>query len=169
MYKRIISVLILGLSVIFVSQSMAANNVPGVLSAPTNLSCALTDDSVCFYWDSVEGAVKYSVDIEVPTDADGDGLIDMIVELSFGTGDRTDGLPIDDPTLCVPLIELVYDYDINGDGIIDISEKDIPLTGTASAKVKALGPGKGKGRQNNAFSSPPCEFILDAAPVVLPY
>jgi hypothetical protein len=106
-----------------------------------------------------ENVAKYSVDIEVPVDVDNDGLEDMIVELSFGTSDRTDGLAMSEPNLCVPLSELVYDYDLDGNGIIEEIEQGIPLTGTASAKVKALGPGKGKGRQNNSFSLP-CTFDL---------
>jgi len=146
-----------------------AATVPGDLPAPAYINCTLNVDSVCFDWGIVEDAVKYSVDIEVPIDVDDDGLVDMIAELSFGTGDRTDGLEMSDPTLCVPLSELVYDYDLNGDGFIDETEENIPLTGTASAKVKALGPGKGKGRQNNSFTTEPCTFIIPSPVEILPY
>ena len=121
------------------------------LDAPTGLTCAIEEDSVYFDWDDVVDAVKYSVDVEVPVDVDGDGSPDMIVELSFGTSDRTDGGLMEDSNLYVPLTEFVYDLD--DDGIAD------PLSGLATGKVKALAPGKGKGRQNNPFSIS-CEFIL---------
>jgi hypothetical protein len=121
------------------------------LDAPTGLSCAIEADTVHFDWADVEEAIKYSVDVEVPVDLDGDGTLDMIVELSFGTSDRIDGGYMEDSDLYVPVTEFVYDLD--GDGIAD------PLSGLATAKVKALAPGKGKGRQNNPFSTS-CEFIL---------
>ena len=157
MHKIILGTLLLGLSMIFVSQPMAAN-VPGDLPAPAYINCTLNADSVCFDWGIVGDAVKYSVDIEVPTDVDGDGLVDMIVELSFGTGDRADGLQMDDPT-----------YNLWDDTFINETEEGIPLTGTASAKVKALGPGKGKGRQNNSFTTEPCTFIIPSLTDVVPY
>jgi hypothetical protein len=169
MKKVIFASFLLSIIMIFGSHAMA-KNVAGALPVPTNMNCVLddttgdvTDDSICFNWDAVvvgdKDVPKYSVDIEVPVDVDGDGFEDMIVELSFGTSDRTDGLPMSDPNLCVPLSELVYDYDVDGNDIIDEIEQGIPLTGTASAKVKALDPGKGKGRQNNTFSLP-CSFDL---------
>jgi hypothetical protein len=122
-----------------------------LLDAPTGLNCTVEAEGVYFDWDDVAEAVKYSVDVELPVDPDGDGTPDMIVELSFGTSDRTDGGLMGESNLYVPLTEFVYDLD--GDGIAD------PLSGLASGKVKALAPGKGKGRQNNPFSLP-CEFIL---------
>jgi hypothetical protein len=121
------------------------------LDAPTGLTCSVDEQSVYFDWDDVVDAVKYSVDVEVPVDVDGDGTPDMIVELSFGTSDRTDGGLMEDSDLDVLLTEFVYDLD--GDGIAD------PLSGLATGKVKALNPGKGKGRQNHPFSTS-CEFIL---------
>ena len=144
MKKIILISSVFGIALLYGSWAMA-------LDAPTGLSCAIEVDAVYFDWDDVAEAVKYSVDVEVPVDLDGDGTIDMIVELSFGTSDRMDGGYMEDSDLYVPLTEFVYDLD--GDGIAD------PLSGLATAKVKALAPGKGKGRQNNPFSTS-CEFIL---------
>jgi hypothetical protein len=125
------------------------------LPAPENLSCGLADtdgdmsnDSVCCSWDPVIDAVKYSLDIDIPVDTSdpADGIADMVVELSFGTSDRTDGGSMSDPNLCVFLSDITYD--INGDTVPD------QLSGDADIKVKALDPGKGKGSQNNPFSIP---------------
>ena len=158
MKKVMLSFLILGIVLIFCSSSMAKKEL-GILPAPETLECALQDsdgdnlnDSVCFFWSAVDGATKYSVDVEVEVDAGEDGVADMTLEFSFGTGDRTDGLPIDDPSLCVPLSEFVFDLD--GDEVLDM------VSGPATGKVKALNPpGKINGRQNHAFSLE-CEFML---------
>ena len=147
MKKAILISFMVGIAVMLGSSAMAQN-----LQAPANLGCSIVDQSVCFDWDDVTGAVKYSVDVEVPVDTDGDGVADMIVELSFGTSDRTDGGYMGDSYLYVPLTEFVYDID--DDGVLD------QLSGSATAKVKALNPGKGKGRQNNPFSYPKCAFTL---------
>jgi hypothetical protein len=139
--KRVFVItLVLLTSMIFGVSTYAA------LPAPTNLNCAIVDDSICCDWDDVEYAAKYSLDIEVPVDTSdpADGEADVIVEFSFGTSDRTDGLDMSVSELCVPVSELVYDID--GDLIDD------QLTGDAYIKVKALDPGWGKGRQNNPFS-----------------
>ena len=94
------------------------------LPAPENLSCGLADtdgdtsnDSVCCGWNPVIGAVKYSLDIEIPVDTTepADGIADMVVELSFGTSDRTDGESMSYPHLCVLLSDIAYD--INGETI----------------------------------------------------
>src|SRR3972149_3210612 len=96
------------------------------LPAPTGLLCGLADtdadtanDSVCCDWDDVTGAVKYSLDIEVPVDTSepADGIADMVVELSFGTSDRTDGGSMSDPNLCVLLSDLANET--NRDGFPD--------------------------------------------------
>ncbi len=121
------------------------------LDAPTGLSCTVDEDSVYFDWDDVADAVKYSLDVEIPIDMDGDETADMVVKLSFGTSDRTDGGLMGDSNLDVPLSDFAYDLD--GDGLVE------QLSGPATAKVKALAPGKGKGPQNNPFSLP-CEFEL---------
>jgi hypothetical protein len=100
---------------------------------------------VTFSWDPVDGAYKYSVDVIVKVDSDNDGVIDMTLQFSFGTSDRTDGYGMEDPFLSIPLDEFVFD--INGDGILE------QVAGFADAMVKALSPGKGKGRQDNPFST----------------
>jgi len=90
----------------------------------------------------VEGAAKYSLDVDISVTME-DGTV-TVVEFSFGTSDRTDGLDISEPNLCVPLSAFVYD--LNADGEIE------QVYGPAYVKVKALDPGKDKGRQNNEFS-----------------
>jgi hypothetical protein len=144
MKKVILISFMVGIAVMFGSWAMA-------LDAPTGLTCTVDEDSVYFDWDDVVGAVKYSVDVEVPVYLDEDDIPDMIVELSFGTSDRTDGGLMGDSNLDVSFTEFVYD--INGDGIPE------QLSGEATGKVKALNPGKGKGSQNNPFSAA-CEFTL---------
>ncbi len=147
MKKAILISFIVGIAVMLGSWGMAQN-----LPVPENLTCSIVDDTVKFDWDDVGDAVKYSVDVEVPVDTSDptDGVIDMIVELSFGTSDREDGGLMEDSDLDVPLSEFVY---IDDDGNV------VQLSGTATAKVKALAPGKGNGRQNNPFSAE-CTFIL---------
>jgi hypothetical protein len=148
------SLLVLGLVLILCSLTMAKKE-PGMLAAPVLLECGLDytlGDSVCIEWEAVEGATKYSVDVEVEVDGDEYGVADMTVEFSFGTIDRAGGLSMDDPSLCVPLSEFVYDMD--GDGDLD------PVSGSATAKVKGLNPpGKINGRQNHLFSEE-CRFEL---------
>ena len=143
--KIILLTLFFAISVMFWTPATAKKEL-GDLPAPTNLIATVypatesNPERICFSWDPVEGAVKYSLDIDV--DVDGDSLTDA--KFSFGTGDRTDGGEAIDPNLCVPLADFVFD--LNGDGILD------QVSGTAHVKVKALNPGNG-GRQNNAFST----------------
>ena len=159
MKKAMMYTLFVGISVILCASAIAKKEA-GALDPPQEFVCEVSDisgdgvlDAMCFSWDPVTGADKYSIDIEVEVDSDDDGVNDMPVELSFGTGDRTDG---EDPTvtkLCVPLTDLVFDIDENGE-----AEQ---LYGEFSAKVKALNPGKGRGRQNHRFSdTKPCGFTL---------
>jgi hypothetical protein len=140
---------VLGLSLVLASSAGAVNE-PGLVPAPENLQCSIEGDQVCFDWDDVEEAVKYSVDVDVEVDTDGDGVGDVTVPFSFGTSEYNEedmGLS----ELCVPLDVFVFDLD--GDGILDV------ISGPATAKVKGLAPGKGNGRQNNLFS-PGYEFTL---------
>jgi hypothetical protein len=140
--------LILGITLIFGSSVMAASKP--ALPAPTGLSYTLGADSVNFDWEDVAGATKYSVDVEVLVSGTWDEGV--IVKLSFGTGDRTDGGVMGDSYLNVPLEAFVYD--LNLDGTPD------PLYGEARARVKALNPpGKGVQSQNNPFSEW-CPFTL---------
>lgn len=130
-----------------------AGPFPTLPNKPTNLACTADDDSVYFEWDAVDGATKYSVDVEVLIS----GIWEegVIVKLSFGTSDRTDGGLMGDPNLDVLFSEFLYDLD--GDGILD------PVYGDAKAKVKALNP-PGKS-QNNPFSDP-CGFTIPAPPTL---
>lgn len=138
------------IALFFVISSMpctpaAAKKESGKLRAPEIINVDLNHDAICFSWEYVDGAFKYSLDVDLDVDLDGDSAPDMVVEFSFGTGDRTDGGEPSDPNLCVKLEDFVFDKD--GDGDPD------RVYGTAHVKVKALNPGKGNGRQNNPFSS----------------
>lgn len=148
MKKSILLSLIMGIAWIVGSWAMAAP-FP-TLPAPTGLTCSTDGDSVSFDWDDVTGATKYSVDVAVLIS--GTWEEGVIVNLSFGTGDRTDGGLMGDSNLDVLFTEFLYD--LNLDGTLD------PVYGEARAKVKALNPpGKGFKSQNNPFSDE-CSFTV---------
>jgi hypothetical protein len=141
MKKTILISLIMGMTLIFGSWAMAAS--APTLPAPTNLICGFDADSANFSWDAVLGANKYSLDVEVLIS--GTWVEGVIVELSFGTSDRTDGRLMGDPNLDVPLVDFVYDLDSD-----PLTPPDVLSGLPARAKVKALNP-PGKS-QNNPFS-----------------
>ena len=148
MKKSILLSLIMGITLIFGSWAMAAP-FP-TLPAPTGLTCATDGDSVSFDWEDVIGAIKYSVDIEVLISGTWDEGV--IVKLSYGTSDRTDGGLMGDSNLDVLFTEFLYD--LNLDGTLE------PVYGEARAKVKALNPpSKGLKSQNNPFSDE-CSFNI---------
>lgn len=149
MKKTILISLIMGITLIFGSWAMAASTP--TLPAPTGLTCATDADSVYFDWDDVIGANKYSVDVEILISGTWDEGV--IVKLSFGTSDRTDGGLMGDSYLDLPFTAFVYDLD--GDS----STPPDQLFGDAKAKVKALNP-PGKS-QNNPFSDW-CSFTIPA-------
>jgi len=144
MKKVILSILIMVMVAMFAS-AVIAKKESGDLDPPLNPP-NVTDvgDYICFDWDDVVDAVKYSVDVEVVVT--NPGFEGTEVELSFGTSDREDGLPISLSELCVYKADFAFDLDDNPDTSLQV------LTGTAKAKVKGLNSGKGKGRQNNPFS-----------------
>ncbi len=124
------------------------------LPAPTGLTVTAGETGVALDWDDVEGATKYSVDLEgtvnytywdetlgteVPATAD--------AEISFGTSDRTDDALMSDSNLTITLDELAAALAARLG--VDTSEV---VSFEGSAKVKALNPGKGNGPQNNPFS-----------------
>ena len=154
MKKTILISLIAGITLIFGSWAMAASKP--TLPAPTNLSCTADADSVYCDWDDVVGAYKYSVDVEILlAEGPNGGWEDAtIIKLSFGTSDRTDGLPISQSDLDIPADLFGYYYiDENG------NEVWFDLSGyTARAKVKALNP-PGKS-QNNPFSDWCSDFTI---------
>ena len=153
MKKSILLSLIMGITLIFGSWAMAAP-FP-TLPAPTGLTCATDGDSVAFDWDDVIGATKYSVDIEVLISGTWDEGV--IVKLSYGTSDRTDGGLMGDSNLDVLFTEFLYD--LNLDGTLE------PVYGEARAKVKALNPpSKGLKSQNNPFSDE-CSFNIPSPPL----
>jgi hypothetical protein len=84
------------------------------------------------------------VNVSAGYDTDGDTVVDTTVDFDFGTSDRTDGAPISQSDLTVPLASLVLDVD----GDLDL---DAPVQ--VDVRVKTLHPGKNQGRQNSAFSA----------------
>ena len=144
--KRLFVVNLILVIVLALSSFAMAKKDTQFTCPPTNLTVDTTDPAaVCFAWDwECEGTpLKYSIDVELLVSGEGwdDPLAD-IQELSFGTGDRTDGEALDATFLCVPIEAFQY-----WDG--DSYE---PFVGDAAAKVKALGKGPDF-RQNNTFSS----------------
>jgi len=137
----------MGITLIFGPWAMAASTP--TLPAPTGLTCIVDADSVNFDWEDVLGANKYSVDVEILISGTWDEGV--IVKLSFGTSDRTDGGLMGDSYLDVPFTAFVYDLD--GDPLTPPDQ----LFGDAKAKVKALNP-PGKS-QNNPFSDW-CSFAI---------
>lgn len=118
------------------------------LDAPANVTCEVVEGMIFVAWDEVEGAVKYSVDVEAEYDIEGEI---EVLEFSFGTSDRTDGGEMGDPDLLIDLEDLALCEEIlDEDGeVIDV----VCLSPVAvRVKVKALDPGRGKGRQNHPFS-----------------
>jgi len=118
------------------------------LDAPQNLTVAVVGDDLACSWDAVDGADKYSVDVEAVVTLDlGGGVTEEVeVELSYGTSDRTDGEDMDDPNLTVPLLDGVTSQ------LGVLAEEVVSIDGTV--RVKALNPGNGRGRQNHDFSAP---------------
>ena len=130
------------------------------LAKPTGLVATVGIENLECDWVDVIDAAKYSVDITATAtydtgEVDGDGeaiLIVVDLQASFGTSDRTDGDPISQSDLDIPLSDieaLVADLAnvLLNDFDIDIADTDVVLT----AKVKAL-KGNGQGKQNNPFS-----------------
>ena len=62
--------------------------------APTGLECTVTDETVEFAWVGVEGAAKYSVDVEI-TDPEG-----IVFEKSFSSHEMTLSVPFTYLTSC---------------------------------------------------------------------
>jgi hypothetical protein len=156
MKKAILIGLIVGITLMFGSQAMAGGKPGPGLSAPVwSEPCAFVDgDSVYFNWEDLSGAGKYSVDVDVLIT--GTWEAGVIVHLSFGTSDRTDGGLMGDSYLDVPFTNFVYDYDLDG--------TPNQLFGDARAKVKGLNPPtKGYTSQNNPFSGW-CSFTLPTLP-----
>ncbi len=121
------------------------------LAAPQGLIVTVDPNAIVLDWNDVDGAVKYSVDIE-GTAAYTDpnlGALTSDVEVSFGTSDRTDGGAMGDSNLTITIDEfataVAAALGIDPSALVSFE---------GSAEVKALDPGKGKGPQNNPFSEP---------------
>jgi len=123
------------------------------IAAPTNLVCPIVGDIIQANWDDVVAATKYSVNVVATYDTGitGDPTDDTSMDWDFGTGDRTDGLPIGQSDLMIPLSGLNHDF---GTGAGPQSAV------AAQLRVKGLHPGKSQHRQDNLFS----DFCPAAAP-----
>jgi hypothetical protein len=121
------------------------------LAAPINLVCPIVGDAIQANWEDVTEATKYSVNVVATYDTGiaGDPTDDTSMDLDFGTGDRTDGMPIGQSDLMIPLSELSYDFGTGPQAAI-----------AAQLRVKGLHPGKDQQRQNNLFS----DFCIPSAP-----
>jgi hypothetical protein len=120
------------------------------LAAPTNVLCPIVENVIQASWLGVDEATKYSVNIVATYDTGiaGDPTDDTSMDWDFGTGDRTDGMPISQSDLMIPLSELDYDFGTGPEAAV-----------AAQLRVKGLHPGKNQTRQNNLFS----DFCFPAA------
>ena len=129
------------------SPAFGAPPVRQPLPAPTDVSCPVVGDVIAADWADVEGATKYSVDVIAGFDVAGNGVVDTTLDFDFGTSDRTDGLPISESDLTIPLTALTSTF-TRADGTVVTLD---PLT--INLRVKALNPGRGRGPQNHPFSA----------------
>lgn len=113
------------------------------LAAPTNVTCPIAEGVIQTNWDDVAGATKYSVNVVATYDTGliGDPSDDTSIDWDFGTGDRTDGAPISQSDLLIPLSALNYDFGTGPQSAIFVQ-----------LRVKGLHPGKNQQQQNNLFS-----------------
>ncbi len=151
---KFILAIVFSLTIAFVlgfSNDVIAGNTIACPNPPTGLTCVVntTDNVIEADWTVVNcgdgnPAEKYSVSVDAGYDTDGDGIADMFFEFDFGTSDRTDGDPISQSDLDIPIADL--DYDVDGDTLIDSPIK-------AELKVKGLSHYAKKLKQNNAWSN----------------
>ncbi len=135
--KKVILIGLICVVTVMMSASLSVAKSKPSLPAPESLICTTDEDSVVFAWSGVEGAISYSIDADVTVSEDPQ----ILVEVSFSS----DGA---NTSLDVPFTAFVDP--ITGE----------QLSGSATAKVKALNPpGKGNRSQNNPFS-PFCTFTL---------
>lgn len=147
-------VVIMGVILMFPHGGIAGNTT-ACPNEPAGLTCAVVDGTIAADWTEVNcgdgnPADKYSVAVNALYDPDGNGEI-MSFEFNFGTGDRTDGDPIAQSDLDIPLDSLDIDVDVDGD-------MDSPIA--AFLKVKGLSHYTKHLKQNNAFSNI-CETLLN--------
>ena len=120
---------------------------------------------VYFSWSEVEGATKYTVEVDATvTFVIGGQPAETSVGLVYGTADRTDGGVAAASYLVVRKSALVEDVmaALAAQGV-EVDQIH-GLTINALAKVKALNPGKGSGRQNNSFSNSSAFRVVWVAP-----
>jgi hypothetical protein len=148
--KKRTKITLLAAAGLFVTSTFVSANH---LAVPTNLFCPIVGDVIQANWDDVIDATKYSVNIIATYDTGiaGDPTDDTSMDWDFGTGDRTDGLPINQSDLMIPLSALIHDFGIGAGPQPAVA---------AQLRVKGLHSGKNQERQNNPFS----ELCTPAAP-----
>jgi hypothetical protein len=119
------------------------------LEAPIDLLCPILGDVIQASWAPVPDATKYSVNIVATYDTGIAGPSeDTSIDWDFGTGDRTDGLPMSQSDLTIPLSALYYDFGTGPQPAV-----------AAQLRVKGLHSGKNQQSQNNLFA----DFCIPAA------
>jgi len=130
------------------------------LAAPANVSCSGDGTNLDVEWDDVTGATKYSVVVIAGYDTDGDTVVDTSVEFDFGTSDRTDGNPISDSDLTIPLSGLVVDAEGQGTALRgwDAAEQPVLVSGELHRRGdplrEALSSGRDAAGHRRASGSP---------------
>jgi hypothetical protein len=126
------------------------------LLAPTNVLCPIVGGVIQTNWEDVVGATKYSVNIVATYETGIAGPSDdTSMDWDFGTGDRTDGFPMSQSDLMIPLSALYHDFGTGSGPQPAIA---------AQLRVKGLHSGKDQQRQNNLFSSDFCIPAVEPAP-----
>lgn len=150
MKKKLSKITVLAAAGLFAASTLVSAHH---LLAPTSVVCPLVGDVIQVDWADVLEARKYSVNVVATYDTGivGDTTDDTTIDWDFGTGDRTDGNPISQSDLTIPLSALSFDF---GAGLQPAI--------AAQLRVKGLHPGKNQQQQNNLFS----DFCFPAAPAV---
>ena len=142
MKKRFSKITVLAAATLLATSTLVSANH---LAAPTNLLCPIVGDVIQANWDDVVDATKYSVNIVATYDTGitGDPTDDTSIDWDFGTGDRTDGLPMGQSDLMIPLSGLNHDCGTGAGSQPAVA---------AQLRLKGLHPGKSQQRQDNLFS-----------------
>jgi hypothetical protein len=149
MKKKLSKITILAAAGFFATSTLVSAHH---LVAPASVLCPLVGDVIQADWADVDQATKYSVNVIATYDTgiSGDSTDDTTMDWDFGTGDRTDGLPISQSDLMIPLSALIHDFGTGAGPQPAVA---------AQLRVKGLHPGKDQQRQNNPFS----DFCIPAA------
>ena len=142
MKKRFSKITVLAAATLLATSTLVSANH---LAAPTNLLCPIVGDVIQANWDDVVDATKYSVNVVATYDTgiSGNPTDDTSMDWDCGTGDRTDGWPMGQSDLMIPLSGLNHDFGTGAGSQPAVA---------AQLRVKGLHPGKNQQRQDNLFS-----------------